>query len=93
MRNTVYALAKDHLLGDIESFGLTLVNHFLEAGPTVERVRVRLVEHPWNRIEADGQGHEHSFVRGSGKRTAVVAGTARSGKPFLTEPSEPTLPP
>jgi urate oxidase len=76
MRNMVYALAKDHLLGDIESFGLTLVNHFLEAGPTVERVRVRLVEHLWNRIEVDGRGHEHSFVRGSGKRTAVVAGTA-----------------
>jgi urate oxidase len=76
MRNTVYALAKDHLLGDIESFGLTLVNHFLEAGPTVERVRVRLVEHLWNRIEVDGRGHEHSFVRGSGKRTAEVTGTA-----------------
>ena len=76
MRNTVYALAKDHLLGAIESFGLTLVNHFLEAGPTVERVRVRLVEHLWNRIEVNGQGHEHSFVRGSGERTATVTGTA-----------------
>src|ERR671914_1099407 len=35
MRNTVYALAKDHLVGDIESFGLALVNRFLEAGPSV----------------------------------------------------------
>lgn len=76
MRNTAYALAKDHLLGAIESFGLTLVNHFLEAGPTVERVRVRLVEHLWNRIEVNGRGHEHSFVRGSGERTAAVTGTA-----------------
>ena len=44
MRNTVYALAKDHLTGSIEGFGLALVDHFLEAGPTVGRVRVRITE-------------------------------------------------
>jgi urate oxidase len=76
MRNTVYALAKDHLTGSIEEFGLKLVNHFLEAGPTVERARVRITEHPWNRIEVNGRGHEHSFVRGSGERTAAVGGDA-----------------
>jgi urate oxidase len=76
MRNSVYALAKDHLTKDIESFGLELVEHFVEAGPTVGRARVRLVEHPWERIEVDGRGHEHSFVRGSGNRTATVMGTA-----------------
>jgi urate oxidase len=76
MRNTVYALAKDHLTGSIEEFGLKLVNHFLEVGPTVERARVRITEHPWNRIEVNGRGHEHSFVRGSGERTAAVGGDA-----------------
>lgn len=76
MRNTVYALAKDHLHEDIEAFGLALVDHFLKAGPTVERVRVRFVEHLWNRIEVNGRPHEHSFVRGSGKRTAMVTGSA-----------------
>jgi urate oxidase len=76
MRNTVYALAKDHLTGSIEEFGLKLVDYFLEAGPTVERARVRITEHPWNRIEVNGRGHEHSFVRGSGERTAAVGGDA-----------------
>ena len=75
MRNTVYALAKDHLHEDIEAFGLALVDHFLKAGPTIERVRVRFVEHLWNRIDVNGRPHEHSFVRGSGKRTAMVTGT------------------
>jgi urate oxidase len=74
MRNTVYALAKDHLTGSIEEFGLRLVDHFLEAGPTVESVRVRITEFPWNRIEVNGRGHEHSFVRGSGERKATVTG-------------------
>jgi urate oxidase len=74
MRNTVYALAKDHLAGSIEEFGLRLVDHFLEAGPTVERVRVRITGFPWDRIEVNGRGHEHSFVRGSGERKAAVTG-------------------
>jgi urate oxidase len=76
MRNTVYALAKDHLTESIEEFGLKLVAHFLEAGPTVERARVRIAEHPWDRIEINGRGHEHSFVRGSGERLATVRGNA-----------------
>jgi urate oxidase len=74
MRNTVYALAKDHLNTSIEEFGLRLADHFLEAGPTVERVRVRITEFPWNRIEVNGRGHEHSFVRGSGEREAENTG-------------------
>ena len=76
LRNTVYALAKDHLTRSIEEFGLKLVDHFLEAGPTVERARVRIAEHSWTRIEVNGRGHEHSFVRGSGERIAMVRGEA-----------------
>jgi urate oxidase len=74
MRNTVYALAKVHLTESIEAFGLRLVDHFLEAGPTVERALVRIAEHPWERIEVKGRGHEHSFVRGSGERIATMRG-------------------
>jgi urate oxidase len=74
MRNTIYALAKDHLTGSIEEFALALVDHFLEAGPTVERARVAITRFPWDRIEVNGQGHEHSFVRGAGERTARITG-------------------
>jgi urate oxidase len=74
MRNTVYALAKDKLAGSIEDFGIELVRHFLEAAPKAKRVRVRLVEHPWSRIEVDGRPHEHSFVRDAGSRTANIEG-------------------
>ncbi len=76
MRNTVYALAKDHLTGSIEGFGLKLVDHFLEATPRVGRARVRIAEHPWSRIEVGGRAHDHSFVRGSGVRIATVEGDA-----------------
>jgi urate oxidase len=74
MRNTCYALAKDHLTGSIEDFGLTLVDHFLRAGPTVTSCWVEITQFLWDRIEVDGEPHEHSFVRGRGERKAKVSG-------------------
>ena len=74
MRNTVYALAKDHLIGSIEDFGLALVDHFLEAGPTVKGCRVEITRFPWRRIGVRGQPHDHSFVRERGERKAKVRG-------------------
>ena len=74
MRNTVYALAKDHLTRSIEDFGLKLVDHFLEAAPTAGKCRVEITEFPWDRIQVDGRPHDHSFVRGRGERKANVSG-------------------
>jgi urate oxidase len=74
MRNTVYALAQDHLTGSIEDFGLALIDHFLEVGPTVNSGWVEITQFLWNRIEVDGRGHEHSFIRGRGERNAKVSG-------------------
>lgn len=74
MRNTVYALAKDHLAGSVEEFGLKLVDHFLESGPTVTGARIDFTEHLWDRILVHGRPHEHSFVRATGKHTATVDG-------------------
>ena len=74
MRNTCYALAKEGLTGSIEDFGLALVDHFLEAGPTVTSCWVEITQFPWSRIEVDGRPHEHSFVRGRGQRKAKVSG-------------------
>src|SRR5215207_6602994 len=74
MRNTVYALAKDNLTGSIEGFGLALIDHFLEAGPTVSDAWVEISQYLWNRIEVDGHPHEHSFVRSRGERKAKVLG-------------------
>jgi urate oxidase len=71
MRNTVYALAKDDL-GPIEAFARRLADHFVEAGPTVTRARVRIEEHPWDRLGS----HEHAFQRGTGgTRVCTVAGS------------------
>ncbi len=75
MRNAVYALAKEHAIDEIESFGRRLVEHFLAAGAGVRSARVDIVEHPWTRLEIGGRPHEHAFERGSGgNRVATVSG-------------------
>ena len=80
MRNTVYALAKDHLTGSIEGFGLALVDHFLEAGPTVTGCRVEITRFPWRRIVVDGHPHDHSFIRERGERKATARGDTNGRK-------------
>ena len=77
MRNTVYALAAQHAVEDLEIFGRVLVDNFVEAGPTVHRARVQLVEHPWARLG----DHDHAFQRaGGGERIAVVSGDGLSAR-------------
>jgi urate oxidase len=79
MRNTVYALAKQHSIEEIEAFGGQLVEHFLAAGGVgggrITRARVHIAEHPWDRLQGGGRPHEHAFQRGSGgNRIATVSG-------------------
>jgi urate oxidase len=78
VRNTVYALAKDGLTGSIEEFGKHLIRHFVQAGPRISSVRVKMTEHRWDRIKVDGLEHDHSFTRDVGKHTAVVEGDGSS---------------
>jgi urate oxidase len=82
MRNTVYALAKEHLVADIESFGLALGRRFLEAGPSVTQARVRILEYPWTRLEPDGQPHPHAFHRGAGGHRVATVVTTAAGATF-----------
>jgi urate oxidase len=76
MKNTVYALAAREPVGEIENFGRRLVSHFLNNNPQVSRVTVRIGEHLWSRIAADGKPHPTAFVSGGRElRTAKVIGT------------------
>jgi urate oxidase len=82
MRNTVYALAKEHPVTPPEAFGRTLARHFLAATEHADRVRIRIASHGWNRISVDGEPHEHSFVRGSGERRMAYVSATRGGERY-----------
>src|SRR5215210_4325114 len=75
MKNTVYALAADHPVEDIEDFGLLLSEHFLRESPPAASARIELTEHLWDRL------HPHAFRRaGSESRTAVVTRTREGAR-------------
>jgi urate oxidase len=72
MKNTVYALAGQAPLGEIETFGMRLAQHFLERNSHFARVRIRISEKIWQAIGCNGKP-QHSFQQmGPEHRTAVV---------------------
>jgi len=79
MKNTVYAFARDHLLGAPEAFGIELARHF--AGyPVCTRATIDIVEHEWRRIRVDGTEAPDAFVRlGQHSRLATVTADASGG--------------
>lgn len=78
-KNTVFAFAKEHGVGEIEDFACTLARHFVDGAGPVRGARVEIDEYAWNRIDVDGAPHDHAFVRGSDDtRTTVVTAEGAS---------------
>ncbi|MEJ1089180.1 urate oxidase [Microbacterium sp. Mu-80] len=78
-KNTVFAFARDGI-GSPEQFLLRLSDHFTSSFDWVEGGRWSAESYAWERVQVDGRGHDHSFVRkGQETRTAVVVadGAAR----------------
>jgi len=72
-KNTAFAYAKEHGVSSPEDYAVALGRHFLDAAPPATGALIRVEEYAWDRIEVDGKGHDHSFVRrGTETRTVVV---------------------
>lgn len=73
MKNTVYALARQQPLGEIEEFGQRLADHFLSRSAHVSWARITISQNGWRRIQVDGEEHAHSFIQaGEDRRTAAI---------------------
>ena len=71
MKNTVYAFAKEHGVGEPEEFALRLGRHFVDTQAQVRSARVTIEAYGWERLGP------HSFKRGGDHvRTATVTVTA-----------------
>jgi len=85
MKNTVYALARQHSIEAVELFCLHLIEHFLTYNPQVSRVHIEAAEERWVRLPLGGKPHPSAFTRAGGeKRTAILNGirketTVRAG--------------
>jgi urate oxidase len=75
MKNTVYAFAREHLVGPVESFGLVLARHFADF-EQCESARVTIDEHRWVRMPIhDGEAPDAFLRSGDFTRTAAVTAT------------------
>ena len=71
MKNTVYAFARDRLIGSPEAFSLELARHFVSF-EICARAIVDITEHPWRRVlTRDGEAPD-AFVR-SGELTRLAS--------------------
>jgi urate oxidase len=76
MKNTVYALARQHSVDSAESFCVHLAEHFLARNPQASRIHVDATETLWNRLAVGGRPHAHTFTCSNNeKRTASVSAT------------------
>lgn len=76
MKNTVYALARQHSIEPLENFGLHLIDHFLTYNPQVTRVLIESTESIWSRLPHGGKVHASAFARaGNEQRTSLLSGT------------------
>lgn len=72
-RNTCFAFAKSHGIGEIETYALALARHFVDDVTPVAEARVEVEEFCWDRVAVDGVDHAHTWVRrGQEVRTAAV---------------------
>lgn len=64
MKNTVYVFAKNHPLDSIESFAISLADHFTGTYRQVESATVRVRQSSWKRIKVKARPHPHAFISG-----------------------------
>jgi urate oxidase len=73
-KNTVFAFAAEHGVGEIEDFGLLLARHFVSSQEAITRARVSIEEYAWEPVAGTG----HSFAR-SGRETRTATVTCTDG--------------
>ena len=72
-KNTAFAFAKKHGVTSPEDYGLALARGLVEATPAATGAIVKVEEYTWDRIQVDGAGHDHAFVRRGGEvRTTEI---------------------
>ena len=72
-KNTAFAYARKHGVTSPEDYALALGRRLLEATPAANGATIGVEEYAWDRIDVDGAGHDHAFVRRGGEvRTTQV---------------------
>jgi urate oxidase len=77
IKNTVYALARQHSMETAEEFALHLIEHFLTYNPQISRVHIEGAENVWARLPHGGKPHPSAFARAGGERRMTLLTATR----------------
>jgi urate oxidase len=83
-KNTAFAYAKLHGISSPEDYALALGGRLLEATPVADGATVAVQEYAWDRIEVDGSGHDHAFVRRGGDVRTTTVDLTRDGATVIS---------
>jgi urate oxidase len=78
MRNTVYALAAQNDIADIETFAKLLGTHFVSRNNHISLASIEIAEDLWTRVEVQGKPHGSAFVGGSREKRVTHVDCLRS---------------
>jgi urate oxidase len=78
-KNTAFAFAKLHGVASPEDYAIALGQRLLEATPAALGAAIAVEEHAWDRIQVDGAGHDHAFVRRGGDVRTTSVEVERDG--------------
>ena len=78
MKNTVYALARQHEVDPPEHFAARVAARMIEASAAATRVTVEIACHAWSRLSVAGRPHDTAFERGSDEQRIASIALARS---------------
>lgn len=80
MKNTVYVLARQQRLQELETFGSRLADHFLQRHSHLTQVRVTLTENIWDRIVCNGEPHGSAFQESGPQSCTAMIESGRTKK-------------
>lgn len=83
VRGTCIALARDGI-DQVSDYLRRVVDRLLVASPAAERIRLRAVSFPWERLEVDGAPHPHAFRPAAGGASVTTVTRQRGREPEIT---------
>jgi urate oxidase len=79
MKNTVYALARQHSIEPLENFAIHLMDHFLTYNPQVTRVLINAEETIWTHLPHGAKPHPSAFSHSGNERRIASLSGSREG--------------
>ena len=79
MKNTIFALAKEHPLTTVEDFGLYLTDYFLTHNTQIEAVTIDLAQVRWERMTNGETVEPYTYIGGGNEQQTASIRRTRTG--------------